>query len=460
VQKFKARLKNVPTDTPLVCSSTSPVLNRLQRVSVQDKVQTLNTLEVDHSQHRGSSALRVQNIVYVLNMRGEPLMPTTQQKANRLLKENNAKVVSCLPFTIKLKRPSGEAKDKITLGVDSGYEHIGISAITDKKELYAADVELRKDIVEKISERRQYRRTRRNKLWYRQPRFSNRKINKGWLAPSIQHKLDSHVKLVAKVHKILPISNTIIEIAKFDIQKIKNPDIQGKEYQEGPQKDFDNVKAYVLYRDNYTCQACKKKDIPLKAHHIESRQTGGNRPENLIALCKSCHDKYHQGKIELKIKKIEGYKAETFMSVVKRRLISILKEKYRDDIINETYGYITKKARLDLGLEKSHVNDSFCIAGGKNQERCHIHQIGQKRRNNRAIQLNRKGFEPSIRKQRYSYQPKDIISYKGKLYSVIGTHNKGKYIQFKNGIEKKLDKKTSEVKIIKHLSGFYYVKYA
>jgi hypothetical protein len=192
--------------------------------------------------------LRV-SVVYVLNMRGQPLMPTTPRKAKKLLKEDKAKVVKRTPFIIQLKYATGENRQPITLGVDSGYENIGLSAKTNKKELYSAEVKLRTDIAELNSERKHYRRARRNrKTWYRQARFLNRKKPDGWLAPSIQHKLDSHIKLIENVKKLLPITRIDIEVAAFDIQKIKNPEISGNEYQNGVQKDSWNVREYVLHR--------------------------------------------------------------------------------------------------------------------------------------------------------------------------------------------------------------------
>jgi hypothetical protein len=240
--------------------------------------------------------------VYVLNMRGQPLMPTTPRKARILLKEDKAKVVKRTPFTIQLNYATGETKQEIALSVDSGFENIGLSAITDKKEVYSAEVKLRTDIVKLNSERRQYRRARRNrKTWYRPPRFLNRKKPEGWLAPSIQHKLDSHIKLINKVKQLLPITKIIIEVAAFDIQKIKNHEISGTEYQNGVQKDSWNTREYVLHRDNHTCQACKgkSKDPILETHHIVSRQIGGDAPDNLLTLCQTCHEKVTKGKLKL-----------------------------------------------------------------------------------------------------------------------------------------------------------------
>lgn len=165
-------------------------------------------------------------------------MPTERfGKARRLLKNGLAHVMYRIPFTIQLDYDTTNFIQPISLGIDAGSKHIGISATTSEKELYAADVELRNDIVEKLSTRREQRRTRRNRLRYRRARFNNRVSSKrkGWLAPSIENKIQTHLTVVEKIHKFLPITNIIVETAAFDIQKIKNPSISGKEYQQGEQ---------------------------------------------------------------------------------------------------------------------------------------------------------------------------------------------------------------------------------
>ena len=176
-------------------------------------------------------------------------MPTERfGKVRRLLKNGLAHVVCRIPFTIRLDYETTHFVQPISLGVDAGSKHIGISATTSEKELYAADVELRNDIVEKLSTRREQRRTRRNRLCYRKARFTNRLSSKrkGWLAPSVENKIQTHLTVVEKIHKFLPITKIVVETASFDIQKIKNPSISSEEYQRGEQLDFFNVREYVL----------------------------------------------------------------------------------------------------------------------------------------------------------------------------------------------------------------------
>lgn len=348
--------------------------------------QTLLNIGEDNS-------LRKENyvMVYVLNKDGNPLMPTERHgKVRRMLREGKAKVVRREPFTIQLLYETTNYTQDITLGVDAGSKHIGLSASTKKKELFAGDVELRTDIVDKLSARREARSGRRGrKTRYRAPRFDNRRRPEGRLAPSVQHKADCHLNRIAFVHKILPVTKIVIECAAFDTQKLKNPDIQGKEYQQGEQMGFWNVREYVLFRDGHKCFRCGKTDVPLNVHHLESRKTGGDSPSNLITLCGKCHKKYHSlsGKQQEKWKlpkRAPSYRDAAFMGIMRWAVYGALKEQYQD--VSMAYGYITKNTRIRLGLEKSHVNDAYCIAGNLNAKPLETVLRQKKvRRNNRQM---------------------------------------------------------------------------
>lgn len=306
-------------------------------------------------------------MVYVLNINGQPLMPTQRHgKVRRLLKAEKAKVIKRCPFTIQLLYETQDNVQPVSLGVDAGSKYIGISATTEEIVLYEAEIELRNDIVKLLSDRREQRRGRRNrKTRYRKPRFNNRRRKDGWLAPSVQNKVDSHLTAIRKVHEILPVTKVIVEVASFDIQKIKNLDIKGTEYQKGEQLGFWNVREYVLWRDNHTCQCCKgkSKDKVLNVHHIESRKTGGNAPNNLITLCETCHKGYHNGTIVLPnaIKRGMRFRDAAFMNIMRWTLYENLKKIYNN--VSLTYGYITKNVRINNGLSKSHYFDARCISG-------------------------------------------------------------------------------------------------
>ena len=329
-------------------------------------------------------------MVYVISKNGQPLMPTENHtKVRVLLKSKKAKVIKTCPFTIQLTYDSTNYTQEITLGVDSGSKHIGLSATTKSKVLFESDVELRNDIVNLLSTRRQNRRTRRNrKTRYRKPRFDNRRRKEDWLAPSIQNKVNSHLTVIRKVHEILPVTKIVVEVASFDIQKIKNPTIIGTEYQQGEQLDFWNVREYVLFRDGHICQCCKgkSKDKILNVHHIESRKTGGNAPNNLITLCETCHTGYHKGIVKLPktIHRGMSFKDAAFMGIMRWAFYNKLKEIFPN--VSLTYGYITKNTRIRNSLPKEHYIDARCISGNpkaisdgtvyyQKKVRCHNRQI-------------------------------------------------------------------------------------
>ena len=200
--------------------------------------------------------------IYVLDRNGKPLMPTTRYgKVRRMLRDGRAVVESHTPFTIRLTYDTTSFVQPVHLGLDAGSVHVGVSACTDERELYAAEVGLRTDIVSNIATRREARRTRRGKrtVRYRAPRFDNRRRPEGWLAPSLEQKVEQNVRAATRVMEFLPVSTVTVEVAQFDMQLIKNPGIEGTGYQHGPQEGFWNAREYVLWRDGHECRCCHGK---------------------------------------------------------------------------------------------------------------------------------------------------------------------------------------------------------
>jgi hypothetical protein len=402
-------------------------LNRVQRLSVTDLKTSSNSPEVDQVQQTERS-LKVKMFVYVISNNGIPLMPCSYAKSKRMVKKGVAKVVKLYPFTIQLKFECENQVQEVSLGIDSGYKNIGFSCITKKDELISGTLILDGRTSERLASKKMYRVKRRSKLWYRKPRFLNRKINKGWLAPSIQRRYDTHLNLINKLKAILPISKITIEIANFDIQKIENPDITNEGYQQGDMYGYQNTRTYLMAREHGLCQLCKKgftKGSPSHIHHCKQRnEQGSNRVKNLALLHKKCHIKLH--KKGLKLSSPRDYKANTFMSIINERFHIDIPE------LNITFGYKTFVDRNKLGLEKTHYNDAFVIANGSNQDKCKPIEIKQKHKNNRKLQIQKKGHKPAIRRQRYKIQPKDLIWVSGKRYIAEGTQDKGRYIIIQN----------------------------
>lgn len=377
-------------------------------------------------------------MVYVLDKDGHPLIPTNRHgKVRRMLKSGQVKVVKKCPFTIQLMYESEHNVQPVSLGIDAGSKHIGVSATTKTTVLYEADVELRDDIVKLLATRRQMRSFRRSrKTRYRPKRFDNRRRGKGWFAPSIRQKINTHLVTVARVCEILPVTQIIVETASFNIQKIKNPKIQGVEYQRGEQTDFWNVREYVLFRDGHVCQCCKgkKKDPILNVHHIESRKSGGDAPNNLITLCETCHKGYHNGTIKLpkRIKRGMKFKDAAFMGIMRWTFYNTLKEKYEPDIpVSMTYGYLTKNTRIQHNLPKEHYIDARCISGNPDAKSDGVYYYQKKIRcHNRQIhKFNtlRKGVR-KLNQSEYlvkGYRIFDKVRYQGKEYFVFGRRKTG-----------------------------------
>lgn len=398
-------------------------------------------------------------MVYVQGIDGSPLMPTTRHgKVRRLLKANKATVINLCPFTIKLLYKTSDYKQEITLGVDTGTKHVGLSATTKSRELYASEVILRSDVVDLLSTRRELRKIRRYRLRYRKPRFNNRIKSKKdkWVAPSIRQKIDSHIRIISFVYSILPVSKLIVEVAQFDTQKIKNPEISGKEYQEGEQLGFWNVREYVLARDGHKCQYCngKSKDLILNVHHIESRKIGGNSPSNLITLCETCHKEFHKGNIKLKVNRGESLRDAAVMGIMKWKLYDELKLLYPN--IKITFGYITKYNRINHGIKKSHVSDAFVISRNFDSYRLgYYYKQKLVRRHNRQIH-KMKILKGGIKKPNqapfevFGFRLFDKVKYQNKIYFIYARRVRGSFnIRDING-ESKKDISYKKLRYISH----------
>ncbi len=375
-------------------------------------------------------------MVYVQDIDGKPMMPTTRHgKVRRLLKANKATVVNLCPFTIQLTYKSTDHKQPVTLGIDAGAKHIGFSATAEKEELFACETTLRTDIVDLLSTRLQNRRTRRSRLRYRKPRFNNRGSSKkkGWVAPSVKQRIDSHLNEVNEIHKILPITKIVIEVAQFDTQKMKNHDISGSDYQNGEQLGFWNVREYVLFRDGHKCSHCKgkSKDPVLNVHHLESRKTGGDSPSNLITLCESCHKAFHKGEIELKKKRGKSLRDAAVMGIMKWKLYEELKSRY--DNVSMTFGYITKYNRIKYGIEKSHTSDAFVISRNFNAKRIERQYLKRLvRRHNRQIHKMKilKGGKKKNNQapfEVFGFRLFDKVLYNNEIFFVYGRRKSGNF---------------------------------
>jgi 5-methylcytosine-specific restriction endonuclease McrA len=325
----------------------------------------------------------------------------------------------------------------------------------------------------RLDDKRMYRRNRRYRKWHRKPRFDNRKKPEGWLAPSIERKEQTHVNLVKKIKWSLPVTKVIVEKNSFDIAKIENPQIEGKEYQQGSLYQYLNVKAYLLYMQKNVCALCgkpHKEGDGWHVHHIVPRNKGGSdSPDNLVVVHDSCHKRIHKDGLVLSKRGFgKKYCPPTFMNIIGERLVNDLSA-------GVTYGYITSSQRNALSIEKAHYNDAFVIAGGTTQSRVFPIYFEQRRRNNRSMQTNlikkrvhvddnepRKAYVcRRIRRKRSEYHSGDIVFVEKSKYICGGMT--GGYIKVgskksKGGYNQAI--KVSPKQITKHIKSGSLVRKA
>ena len=390
-----------------------------------------------------------KTVVYVISKNGTPIMPTTDhRKVRLLLKNGKARVVRRDPFTVQVLSTTHTYIQDVTLGVDAGSKHVGMSATTTKQELLVGELQPRNDVVDLMSTRREARGARRNRTTpYRKPRFNNRVKSKhrGWLAPSVEVKIWNHIQGVTLFTNLLPISKIVVETGEFDLQRMKameqgKPLPVGTDYQLGEQYDFYNVRQYVLHRDGYKCKICGarstgKKPVKFHVHHVESRKVGGDAPSNLVTLCEHCHRSLHEGMATLpegwQKRRTKSTRDTAFMGIMRETLIQRLREKFPGVEICETRGYITKYWRERIRLPKSHTNDAFVISKNIGAKRIsEEYLMVPKRRHNRQIhkfKIQKKGRRRLNQSPRFvcGFQLFDKVEYNGETGFIFGRRIKG-----------------------------------
>jgi 5-methylcytosine-specific restriction endonuclease McrA len=318
-----------------------------------------------------------QSKVFVVDVEGKPLLPTTPARARLLLKRGRARVYRMIPFAIQLNRVVNNPAGEFTAAVDDGAKWIGIAVKGKDEIVFAANVKLRQDVSRKVRERAMYRRNRRSRLRHRPARFLNRKRQKGWLPPSIRHRKEVVLRVLNDLKKFLNLTRVVIEEVRFDISAIvAGRKLTGAEYQ---QRRYEgrNFREKVLKRDNYTCQICGSRKN-LEAHHLVPRSRGGsNVVENGITLCKECHKAVHEGKIRITANVLSG-KAPSVVQQGKLWLYGKLKEQFEK--VEITFGYLTRKKREELGLPKDHYADACAMLNSNKIASCVYLIIPRRRR--------------------------------------------------------------------------------
>ena len=360
--------------------------------------------------------------IYVLNRDGRPLMPMhSWGRVQRFLKSGRASVVSSLPFTIRLKKQIEDPElDRCILGIDPGRTNIGLCVTDGKgKPLFASVLETRnKEIPDLMRDRKQARQaSRRGERKRRQRRaihfdksgetamteywrvlpgtkkavcqkhirgqeskFMHRRRPKGWRTPTAEQLYRTHLNAVAKIEKLLPIADIVIEMNRFDFAKMENPGIRNWEYQRGRLFGFKNVQEAVIARQNGKCLLCGR---PIEhVHHVRPRSQGGSdHIDNLAGLCCACHQKVHTdpaAKARLASEAKKRLKKYGALSVINQIMPALLDELAYRYLLWITTGWETAKTRRGCGLPEkekddgTHYIDAWCIAVSIMENRLYV----------------------------------------------------------------------------------------
>ncbi|BCX88367.1 hypothetical protein MIN45_P0736 [Methylomarinovum tepidoasis] len=245
--------------------------------------------------------------VFVLDRHKKPLMPCSEKRARLLLERGRAVVHRRAPFVIRLKdRTVAESQlQPLRLTLDPGSRGTGMALVRETERLNPETGQIHRErqvltllelfhrghlIRKQLAQRAAFRQNRRyRKTRYRPPRFANRRRPDGWLAPSLQHRVDATLAWVERLCRWAPVTDLSLELARFDTQKLQNPEISGTEYQQGERFGYE-VREYLLEKWGRQCAYCGAENVPLEIDHIHPRSRGGSdRVGNLTLACRDCN---------------------------------------------------------------------------------------------------------------------------------------------------------------------------
>ncbi|MEH2193070.1 MAG: RNA-guided endonuclease IscB [Nostoc sp.] len=236
----------------------------------------------------------MSNFVFVLDTNKQPLSPIPPGQARRLLKMQQAAIYRRYPFTIILKYAvPNTGIEPHQLKIDPGSKTTGLAIMQGEKVVWGAELTHRgQQIKNDLESRHAIRRNRRNrKTRYRKPRFLNRSRSQGWLAPSLNSRVENILTWVNRITRYVSITGISQELVKFDLQSMQNPEISGKEYQQGELAGYE-VREYLLEKWGRKCAYCGVENVPLEIEHIHPKSKGGSdRISNLTLACHDCNQK-------------------------------------------------------------------------------------------------------------------------------------------------------------------------
>jgi 5-methylcytosine-specific restriction endonuclease McrA len=379
----------------------------------------------------------MQNWVFVLDKKRNPLMLCHPARARELLEKGKAVVHKLYPFTIRLKTKTTGITEPLRLKIDPGSKATGLAIIreSDGYILWAANLRHRQFIVVNkdgkfvtiMNKRASLRRSRRSrKTRYRPARFNNRKRPKGWLPPTIKAKADCVISWVEKLMRLCPITAISVETVRFDTQKLQNSEISGTEYQQGTLFGYE-IREYLLAKFGHKCQYCqdKSKDPVLEIDHIIPESRGGsNRVSNLTLACHTCNqdkdnktaEEYGHPEVQTNAKK--PLKDAAALNSTRWYIWNRLKAISFDNGLDLEIGTggRTKYNRTMQKLPKTHYLDAACVGASTPELKntyikpLEIRAVG--RGNRKMARTDDIGFPKGHRSRKkvyFSFQTGDIV---------------------------------------------------
>ena len=326
--------------------------------------------------------------VFVLDKRKQPLMPCSEKRARILLERGRARVHRMVPFTIRLvdRLQADSVLQPLRLKLDPGSKTTGLALVREKETVDVSTGEIVHAITilmllelkhrghairDALTSRGAFRRRRRGNLRYRPARFDNRTKPEGWLAPSLQHRVDTVLAWVNRLMRLAPITALSQELVRFDMQKIQNPEISGVGYQQGTLLGYE-VREYLLEKWGRECVYCGAEHTPLEIDHIHPRSKGGSdRVSNLTIACHDCNQAKGNMPLEQfltkspeRVRKILA-RAKTPLrdaaAVNSTRWALFQRLKATNLLVEAASGGRTKWNRHRLQVPKEHCLDAACV---------------------------------------------------------------------------------------------------
>lgn len=396
-------------------------------------------------------------MVFVLDRNGKPLMPCSEKRARLLLERGRARVHKVYPFTIRVvdRKVADCVLQAVRVKLDPGSKTTGLALVRETETLDGLTGEIQREVAvlglmelihrgrqisEALTARRQMRCRRRNNLRYRVPRFLNRGGDRtGWLAPSLQHRVDTTLSWVKRLQRWAPVVAISSELVRFDMQKMESPDIEGVEYQRGTLAGFE-IWEYLLAKWNRTCAYCDAVNVPFEKDHIRPRsKSGSDRVSNLCLACHACNQKKTARSIEdfllkdqPRLKRILAQakaplKDAAAVNATRWALANVLKATGLP--VELASGGCTKFNRVMLGIPKTHALDALCVGhvasvqGWEGKPTLSVKCTG--RGSYQRTRLNKYGFPRTYltrQKRHYGFATGDMVRATMTTGKNIGVH--------------------------------------